>query len=747
MERFSVFFRNQLPKARQHCPHLCAEPFVKPMADASAPAAPLMCQKCCQATSMTQSSPTGRNPLLRACNNCQATDRWLNRSVAKPKEGKQESEEDKERRSAAAKVKEDLKKKSPEDRARWYAEQKAQRVQEDQFKKRTFSSAVGSVEDVREKGSLEDDVDRFVPFKAWAAQEMALKLYGTLAEARIAWDKIVKDPTSKVMTKNGETLLYQFGGVELRARSSHSLRAGLRQRMDINNQDDLSEYQEESENRIKRARSRLDIEVAANLENEGPESVVPLLTVSKDLGQLKELEESRDQVLQAQALELMQQKKQEAEKKKAEQAAQTRSLPLEKLAFEAARKKGAQSMNDVALRLTASLKAVEDECHKTLEDEGQDLKDEYDQLVKKTEQALQVLSEGISLQESTWEKEEASMDADELAVARQEMATLLKGFHTKSEDVKAVRGYVQEIRNLHAKTKKAIKEREKAQQKSAASKKLQNSKGSQELDALLEQIVNADLEPCGQVSYSFEAPSVLKRLSPTVFETARAQMVLPGIIKMEYYKVQKTWVQEKMKACHSTSCTAMVSKKQVEKKLSTLLLKTWGECYGSIKEQSALAGMPAEMKDYFAVQFGQMDAKSSSIVPRTELNLPTLVLVLEGTLTLGGFPTKTLQAANVTEETKKLEGLKLKDVKSNIQKQGWVMKLGPGGSCLLPPDTVCMEIAGNEDVHTLRHVIGQEAFMPAIKEYLQKLARAAALEQGHRLLHMLEYLCNLAPEA
>ena len=284
--------------------------------------------------------------------------------------------------------------------------------------------------------------------------------------------------------------------------------------MDINNQDDLSEYQEESENRIKRARNRLDIEAAANLENEGSESVVPLLTVSKDLGQLKELEESRDQVLQAQALELMQQKKKEAEKKKAEQAAQTKSLPLEKLAFEAARKKGAQSMNDVALRLTASLKAVEDECRKTLEDEGQDLKDEYDQLVKKTEQALQVLSEGISLQESTWEKDEASMDADELAVAREEMATFLKGFQTKNEDVKAVRGFVQEIRNLHAKTKKAIKEREKAQQKTAASKKLANSKGSQELDALLEQLVNgADLEPWSS-ELQFRCPERAEEAEP-----------------------------------------------------------------------------------------------------------------------------------------------------------------------------------------------------------------------------------------
>ena len=80
------------------------------------------------------------------------------------------------------------------------------------------------------------------------------------------------------------------------------------------------------------------------------------------------------------------------------------------------------------------------------------------------------------------------------------------------------------------------------------------------------------------------------------------------------------------------------------------------------------------------MQFGRMDAKSSSIVSRAELNLPTLVLVLEGTLTWGGLPTKTLQAGSVTEETKKLEDLRLKDVKSNIQKQGWVMKLGPGDS-------------------------------------------------------------------
>ena len=68
----------------------------------------LLCQKCGEATNMASSSATGRNPLLRACNGCCATEKWLNRSLAKPK-GRDETEEEKARRLNAQKIKDELK--------------------------------------------------------------------------------------------------------------------------------------------------------------------------------------------------------------------------------------------------------------------------------------------------------------------------------------------------------------------------------------------------------------------------------------------------------------------------------------------------------------------------------------------------------------------------------------------------------------------------------------------------------------
>ena len=154
------------------------------MSGSGAPEAPLVCQKCKEATSMSGSAATGRNPLLRACNGCLATDRWLTRSTSKPKNNRPGTEDEKSRRASALKVKEELKKKSPEARAAWYAEQKATRAQEDQCKKRTFSTAVGSVEDLREKGSLSDDLERYITFKQWASTELTAPTCCVLGSAR-----------------------------------------------------------------------------------------------------------------------------------------------------------------------------------------------------------------------------------------------------------------------------------------------------------------------------------------------------------------------------------------------------------------------------------------------------------------------------------------------------------------------------------------------------------------------------------
>ena len=699
---------------------------------------------------MSQSAATGRNPLLRACNACLATDRWLTRSTNKPKNNRAETEDEKNRRASALKVKEYLKKKTPEEKAAWYADQKATRAQEDQCKKRTFSSAVGSVEDVREKGSMEDDVQRYITFKQWAATEMLLKTYNTLAEAKVAWEKKCKDANTKTMVRNGETLMHEFGGVELRARNAHTLRAGLRQRMDIGNQEDLEEYQEETENRMKRARQRLDIETAARFESGGAadsEKTVPLLTVSKDLGQLRELEETRDQELHAQALQIQESRKADAEQRKQEQANQPRSLPLEKLSYEAARKKAVQSMSDVLLRLLSSLKTQETELAKTLEAESADLKSEKDGRVEVIEGLLQTVEQTIAEKETAWQDLQESSTAEELAQARDQVATYMKSFHTKEETVLAVKNKIADLRNWHTKTKKSINEREKAAQKTAASKKMAASSGSTGLELLSSSLVGlSSLSNCGNVDYSFHVANVLKKRSPTVFETARGQSLLSTVAAMEYYRLQKTWVQEKMKSSQSNSCAAMVSKKPVQKKLSEILQRSWAECYGSSEETAFLAGMPDEMRDYFIVQFGQRLAGTAGIAMRTDLNLPTLMVVLEGTLLVGGIRSSDVRGNTLAEEIKKMEAMKAKDVSSLVSNKGWFVKLEPGSSLVIPGDTIYFEIAGGEaDAHCLRQILGRENFLPFLKEYLTALDSAGSLQDGDRLKKMLTYLRNMGP--
>ncbi|CAE7038535.1 unnamed protein product [Symbiodinium sp. CCMP2592] len=657
------------------------------MAAAPTPSAPLVCQKCQEPTTMSCSSATGRNPLLRACNGCLATERWLTRSSARPKVGKTESEQDKERRVSALQVKEDLKKKTPEEKAQWYQSQKLQRAQEEQSKKRTFSSAVGSVEDIREKQNISDDVESFVTFRTWAQQELTLKTFSTLAEAKVAWEKKIKDPNTRTMQKHGETLMYEFRG-----------------RMDIGSQEDLDEYHEESGSRMKRARQRLDIETAAKFEagEAELEKPVPLLTVSKDIGQLKEIEESRDEELFSLATKVAAEKKAQQALKKEELEKKPKSLPLEKLAFEAARKKAIQSMSDVGLRLRSSLTAQDTELEKTLETESQDLRDERSEKVKEIDQMLASVQEAMQEKDLEWKEWENSTCPEDLAL------------------------------------KKSINDREKAAAKTSANKKL--SGGEKNLALLAADLCGCTLEPTGSVDYSYIGPNLLKKNSPLAFEKARSSQLTATIRGLEYYRLQKSWVAEKMKSANTSSSTAMISKKPVVKKLGDVLLRSWSEIYGGAEERACLTGVPEDMKDHFVVQFGQRMKKTCSVLFRTDLNLPTLVVVLEGRLTIGGFRQRVLKGSTEAEKAAEVDALKAPDVQRIVNKDGWVVKLEAESSMVLPPDTVFFEIASDEDVHTVRQLLGRECFLPCAKEYLKALKSAGNLQEGSRMHKMLEYL-------
>ena len=361
--------------------------------------------------------------------------------------------------------------------------------------------------------------------------------------------------------------------------------------------------------------------------------------MSRDLGQLKELEESRDQELHAQALQIQQSKRVEAEQRKLEQANQLRSLPLEKLAYEAARKKAAQSMSDVLLRLRSSLTSIETEARKTLEAESEDLKDEKAQQVSAMEDLLQQMEENIASKEKEWAAQNESSSAEALVQAREELAQYMKQYHTKDQKVQDVKTKIADLRTWHVKTKRSINEREKAAQKTAANKKIAAVSGNSGLELLSSSLCGlTSMAACGNVDYSFSVAHVLKRSSPTV-------------LGMEYYRLQKSWVLEKMKASQSNSCSAVVSKKPVQKRLAEILNRSWAECYGKPEEASCLSGMPETMKDYFMVQFGQRLEKTAGIACRPDLNVPTVLVVLEGTLTVGGFLVQELQASTLQEET------------------------------------------------------------------------------------------------
>ncbi|CAE7216732.1 unnamed protein product [Symbiodinium natans] len=647
----------------------------------------LLCQKCGEATNMASSSATGRNPLLRACNGCCATEKWLNRSLAKPK-GRDETEEEKARRLNAQKIKDELK-----------------------ATRRPKTGRIGHVEERRIASSFKDNVEVYVPFRTWAAQEMSLKVYNTLKEAEGGWEKLLANPATLTVQQNGQTCVKQFHGVEVRQRDGHEFQSGLRQRMDISDEKELDEYLEENESRLKRAKNRLSVEAKAN-EEEGGEKIIPLLTVRKDLGQLKEIEEARDAEMHAQAAAIAERKAREAKQKKDKEENQEKSLPLEKLALQSAKGKAVQTMTNVLLRLQTVYKTLEEEANKITENESEDIKKEQAAKFRCVAIAMQTLETAINEKDKSWEHETSThQTADQLAALRQQITEATKNFHTTSEECKAARDTVTDVRCWLNSTKKAIRDAEKAAQKTAAGKKIAKVAASNTLEQLgmaLAKDCSGMTESCGNMSYSLNA-----------------------VFKLDYYKLQKTWVAEKMKFVQGSSCSAIVSKKAVAGRLAQFLQRSWPDILGD----DPLRGIPAEAQDHFVIQFAQRHSNTGSIYARTEMNCPMLLILLEGELAVGGFRPERLGGKTLAEEVKKLESMTATQIRLEAENHGWISRLKPGASIVIPSNCVWFELSGDDDEnHSIRQVLGREAFTPAMLQWLQQMDKEGSLAQNEALV-------------
>ena len=93
------------------------------------------------------------------------------------------------------------------------------------------------------------------------------------------------------------------------------------------------------------------------------------------------------------------------------------------------------------------------------------------------------------------------------------------------------------------------------------------------------------------MDYTLDTKKMLDSQTPVMFDMQRAKSLHELVTGLEYYKLKKSWVLEKMKSTATNACCAVVSKKAVAKKTKDIVLKSWPEVWAS----DPIRGMPSEM--------------------------------------------------------------------------------------------------------------------------------------------------------
>ncbi|OLP88350.1 hypothetical protein AK812_SmicGene30345 [Symbiodinium microadriaticum] len=155
-------------------------------------------------------------------------------------------------------------------------------------------------------------------------------------------------------------------------------------------------------------------------------------------------------------------------------------------------------------------------------------------------------------------------------------------------------------------------------------------------------------------------------------------------------------------------------------------------------------GLPEDLKDHFCLQFGQRAVGTAGLALRTEFNAPTLVVALEGEMLVGGFRASKFENKGLVEERKKLEKSTANEVRALAQASGWVVKLCPGTSLVVPPDTIWFEYA-EQECHTLRLLLDRQSMTAPMAAWLKQMQKEDPTGFTDRLKKLLEYLQADAP--
>ena len=213
-----------------------------------------------------------------------------------PKKGSaeesKESEEAKKARKAAEALKSNVNKMGNSERAQWYRQEKRKRANESKKSRRTFATAVGSLEESRSTENSDSSGSRYITPRDWCAREMTLRLYSSLEDAMAAYEQRCTEPDAVTKEINGEVCLRINSGGKEEVVNRHGVAASVRQRTDLGDGEQLDGFEEEIQPRMKRARDKLQTERLLS-EQQGKEAYVPAVSVRRDLEQEKEVAENR----------------------------------------------------------------------------------------------------------------------------------------------------------------------------------------------------------------------------------------------------------------------------------------------------------------------------------------------------------------------------------------------------------------------------------------------------------------------
>ncbi|CAE7508330.1 unnamed protein product [Symbiodinium natans] len=683
----------------------------------------MKCLKCFVEVSLETSHASGRNALRRVCLDCSNTDRWLQR-CKKTKGKSNETPKEKELRENAEKVSASLGKMTAEEKAEWYKKQAAERQAEGP-RRRTFETAVGTLTEERTRHQKSEDVDKWWRFKDWAAREI-LVTGCKHTDVKRLWDLELQKPGAITKVQRGETLLKDWAGQEDRLGSSHSVSAGMKQRMDLHRSEDLSRFQDQSSSRLERGESLLEADRLLNHSNNTNQES-QLLRVQEDMEEAAKVRKEQEQRLYEEA-----EKAEEQRKARQQKPVKLNSASLEHLQFEQSIERSVTSMDSYLRKLKNSFSGLVAEVKEAGVEGCPNGKAELAEKQEKFKQLAENM-ECFIRQKEHWQAEKDKSPPEELENAAQhwnqlymdvcrqvknlataERATCLKTFMAQT------RKWVSEFKKRNGKLagKKAAASA-KAAAVAAGSKQPISSGPPSGTDTqmgadLLKSVTGAKAagQDMGEV-FNLSSPcfNIMDWLcgkhpnSCLKIMAAQTKSLRDEWLAMPYYGQQKEWVQELWKKDKKKVevSLALVAKPALAGKID----RAWTGLLGTSAAAECLdITTDADLQEVFQPCYWSFGKGMSKLFYSTDYGLTELKMVLEGSAFFMGraiFPSELESGLGAFCE--KLRGMTAEAWIDECETSGWLTCAVAGEVVGIPAGHAYIQVC-EQETHGVRILKG-----------------------------------------